>query len=522
MRTALILLSLAILTTLGIIPENALRQTQCNLAETIDYPFDRGQFQLAQGFAVPSPRHQGRYHTGEDWFVTRDATLGLPVRAIAAGRVTYSFPLGWGRDGGVVIIEHTFADGSIVYSQYGHMVETDSIKFPTRLSCVNAGDVIGAIGSARPAPHLHLEIKLNGPDTPGPGYSWAHPYDEGWRQPSKFILNRQGWLLPEHRWHLLTTDPGGFYAAPLILNDHSLMYIDGQTLRLATYDGRVLWRVLLDQPALAVTAYQGQPLVIYADGRMQLVDYEGTPVQTWRIPEVSLSGAPIPVGDELLVRTTDHALVLLDATRQNIRWRLEDVPSFIQAHVSPQFIALLTRDHRVLLLSREGNLLQTSELRGAASFATLPDGSLAVYSQGGLWQVDANGTWSLLHESAAAAGDSSAVLVLPDNRIVVYDGALLRAYTANSGQASWSMPLRLTGQITLTYEPTTGHLLLLSKQGEIAVADPNGSLCGTMRVYGHDTAHVWQQVSDDGIWRIGIGDQVIGLDYATFTRACAM
>jgi murein DD-endopeptidase MepM/ murein hydrolase activator NlpD len=187
MRSTLFALCLVVLTTLGVAPENQYAEENCLFAEKVDYPFDREAFQLTQAFGVPSPRHQGRYHTGEDWFAGRDQSEGLPVRAIAAGRVTYSYPLGWGRDGGVVIIEHIFPDGSIVYSQYGHMMETDAIKFPMRLSCVEAGQVIGAIGSARPAPHLHFEIKLEGKDSPGPGYSWQNPLDLGWRNPSRFI-----------------------------------------------------------------------------------------------------------------------------------------------------------------------------------------------------------------------------------------------------------------------------------------------------------------------------------------------
>ena len=126
----------------------------------ISFPVDRASFTLVQAFGVPSPRHQGRYHTGEDYHGPRGASLGQPVRAAASGLVTYSAPNGWGRDGGVVIIQHVFADGTTVYSQYGHMMETSTILFPARYSCVNQGDIIGAVGDIRPAPHLHFEIRL--------------------------------------------------------------------------------------------------------------------------------------------------------------------------------------------------------------------------------------------------------------------------------------------------------------------------------------------------------------------------
>jgi murein DD-endopeptidase MepM/ murein hydrolase activator NlpD len=90
-------------------------QTQCGFATSVSFPVDPAQFQIAQDFGAPSPRHQGRYHTGEDWYGGRES-YGTYVRSIANGRVTFSSPNGWGRDGGVIIIEHSFPDGTTAYS----------------------------------------------------------------------------------------------------------------------------------------------------------------------------------------------------------------------------------------------------------------------------------------------------------------------------------------------------------------------------------------------------------------------
>jgi murein DD-endopeptidase MepM/ murein hydrolase activator NlpD len=163
-------------------------QTPCPPVERVDYPVDTAAFRRVQGYGAPSPRHQGRYHTGEDWSGPRGESYGQPVRAIASGRVTYSFPLGWGRDGGVIILEHTLPDGAVLYSQYGHIMETDAVKFPVIDTCVEAGQVIAVIGDARPAPHLHFEIRVgDGADVPGPGYAWRYPDEDFWRAPSGFI-----------------------------------------------------------------------------------------------------------------------------------------------------------------------------------------------------------------------------------------------------------------------------------------------------------------------------------------------
>lgn len=191
MRLWLLGVSLLVLVTLGIVPERLYVQAQCPLADAVDFPVDMAQFTLVQGYAVPNMRHHGRYHTGEDYFAGYDDTLGQPVRAIANGRVTYSYPLGWGRDGGVIIIEHVFADGSVYYSQYGHLRESDTVTFPMPLSCIEQGAVIGQIGDARPAPHLHFEIRTGGRDLPGPGYVWIHPDQDIYLHPSQFINARR-------------------------------------------------------------------------------------------------------------------------------------------------------------------------------------------------------------------------------------------------------------------------------------------------------------------------------------------
>ena len=159
-------------------------QAECGFVDTINFPVDQNQFMLAQEFGAPSPRHQGRFHTGEDWYGGRDVSFGQPVRAIANGRVTYSYPLGWGRDGGVIVIEHITADDTRFYSQYGHIMETATITFPPRLGCIQAGEIIGAVGDVRPAPHLHFEIRTNNPDTPGAGYSWERT-KKNWFAPTQ-------------------------------------------------------------------------------------------------------------------------------------------------------------------------------------------------------------------------------------------------------------------------------------------------------------------------------------------------
>ncbi|MBC8099502.1 MAG: PQQ-binding-like beta-propeller repeat protein, partial [Armatimonadetes bacterium] len=418
-----------------------------------------------------------------------------------------------------------------VYSLYGHMMETETVKFPMRLSCVELGQVLGVVGNVRPAPHLHLEIKLAGPDTPGPGYSWANVYDEGWRHPSRFIVNRQAWTHPAHRWHLTLNDPVGLPSAPLPVADFSLMYLDGRTLRLATYDGRVLWRVVLNAPALAVIESRGQPTVVYADGLMQTVDGDGAPLDSWRLPlnaslnsDETLLSVHTTAPDSAFVRTSQGALLAVDMAERALRWRMEDVPSFGQIQVTPTLVALLTHDQRLLVLNQaDGALLSSAQLRDSGSLALLPDGALALYGVGGLWRIDpanAGGEWALLNESARAqTGGVNALTVLPDNRIFAFDGATLRAYASDSGVEMWALPLAVSGQPQISVIDTD-TVLLTSTHGQIIAVSHGGQLCGAAQVYGDDRATLWAALGSDNVLRVAVGNQVLGLDWAAFSLPC--
>lgn len=493
---------------------------QCSVAQTINYPVDVDQFRLGQDFAVASPRHQGRYHTGEDWFLGMGASLGQPVRAIAAGRVTYSAPTGWGRDGGVIIIEHTFPDGSTVYSQYGHIAQTDTVLFPPRLSCVEAGQVIAVIGDARPAPHLHLEIRINQPDIPGPGYTRENPFDLGWRRPSQFIINRQAWLHMAYRWHVQNTTGNVNNPPPLVLNDNSMLLVDGSVLRRATSDGRVLWRVSLPGRAVSVTGYRANPYVTLADGTIARIDFEGAMVERWSL-DFRPDSPPLVMGENLVYHTDDNALVALAADRRSIIWRVEGVPRFRRGYVAGALIALVTEDNRLVLVSTDGRLVSDSAaLNSGASLASAPDGTLLAYTQGGLWRISGTGEWALTLENTPPGGGPGAVAALDDGRLFLLDGENIYAYGAN-GTAAWQarLPQAITGQTQLTRYGD--GLLITSSHGHIMVVRATGGICGFTRIYGSDSASFWHSLGTDGVLRVAVGDQVIGLDWGRFAATCA-
>ncbi len=500
-------------------------QDQCGVLDEVSYPVDVSVFQLGQDFGVASPRHQGRYHTGEDWFVGRGATLGQPVRAIGRGVVTFSNPQAWGLDGGVVIIRHTLPDGATVYSQYGHMVEGGGVAFPSRLGCVEAGEAIGLIGESRPAAHLHFEMRVptnDNPgvsDTPGPGYTRTDPRLLGWRRPSQMLRNLQARLSRGAAWYSVTATfdrP----APPLVLNDNSLLVIDGDRLRRITSDGRVMWRVALARPAVSLHGQFAQSYVTYDDGSVVSVNVEnGGFSDGWRVEGFLPDMPPLLTDSARIYHTRDDALVALALNQRDVLWRVEDIPRYDYGLTTPLLIGLVINNELWTLNAVNGEQVNRVTLANGVALAPHPDGSLVAYTQGGLWRIDANGEWTLIHEAVRGQGSGHGALVRSDGRLYVTDGTTLNAYLPD-GLLAWEsrLPQPITGRVTI--EASGGVLLVTSTHGDVVIMRDSGGVCGYTALYGNDRAHAWHTIGADGVLRVSVGDQIMGFNWERFTGGC--
>ncbi|RPF72734.1 M23 family metallopeptidase [Aurantiacibacter spongiae] len=107
---------------------------------------------ISSGFGPRSDPFNGTaaMHSGLDF----RGALGSPIHAAADGRVSFvGVRSGYGN-----VVEITHTSGMI--TRYAHMS-----RFNTRVGArVDAGDVIGAIGSTgrSTGPHLHFEVRING------------------------------------------------------------------------------------------------------------------------------------------------------------------------------------------------------------------------------------------------------------------------------------------------------------------------------------------------------------------------
>jgi outer membrane protein assembly factor BamB len=490
-------------------------QPQCGVVEQVMPPVDTSLFQLMQDYGVPNYRHRGWFHTGEDWWGGRGQSLGQPVRAIANGRVTFASPLAWGRDGGVVILEHTFADGSIYYSQYGHIAESEGVSFPRPFTCVLAGALIGVIAESRPAPHLHFEIRINNFDLAGPGYTEADPFTEGYRRPAKMIANWQAHLSDAHLWHVDLIDEAGPLTPPIVLSDNSLIYLDSGRVSRLTNDGRVLWRYNLEQAAVALLPDGDAVVIVYASGRMQRINADGAPGDLWETG-VSLAGAPLPFAALWLLPTNDGALVALDAAARTILWRLADVPSIVYWATSSGILALVTTTQELLVVDETGALLARQPLNGAGGVSPLTDGRLQAYAGGALWTIDAP-----YAAAAVSQASGSPLLAAPDGGSYIFEGGAFTALDATQQvRYQYAVP-NVSGAFRVFWQD--GIILLVGQHGYIyAIRAADGALCGSVRVFGDDRARIWQALGQDGVLRVAVADQIIGLDWQALRGSCVV
>jgi outer membrane protein assembly factor BamB len=325
----------------------------CGVVDAIDYPIDN----LVAGyddFALYRMRFGGN-HVGIDIGFDR---WGEPVAAAARGRVTYSNPEGWDTEKGVVILEHTFPDGSVAYTLYGHMEQTDTLFFPQVGQCVERGDILGGIGwPSRGRPHLHYEIRNFLPDDGGPGYVPGNPLEEGWYHPLDFTQLWRARLSPAYvsstTFELAPSLP------PVFVDDQSYAIASGKIVEGVSLDGALLWRVEADEivtglgalPAGRVIARtrSGQVIALQGGRYAALWTVEG-PDEPFKILGETLifataggglaaydvQGNPVwtrpPISESARVASFDanHVQVALSARAdQALLWRLVDISGHV-------------------------------------------------------------------------------------------------------------------------------------------------------------------------------------------------
>ncbi|MBO9310500.1 MAG: peptidoglycan DD-metalloendopeptidase family protein, partial [Chloroflexi bacterium] len=301
----------------------------CGVVERFDYPID-GISLVHDDFGMYRAGFGG-YHSGVDMAFER---LGEPVRAAARGRVTFSDPEGWGAEKGVVVIEHTLPDRSVVFSLYGHMESREPYVFPRVGRCVLRGDIIGVIGApSSSAPHLHYEIRRMRPSTGGPGYWHTDPLEGGWLHPIEFTEQWRLRLSPGFRAIVTASSPP--VAPPIWMADGSAVYATRSQLearRLSTNNAAhtmPLWTLRVEGLRGIAPLPDGRILSATSDGQVFIVE-NGRFVGAWRADRV-LQTPPLRVGDSIVFLDAQNRAVAY-AADGHVVWQSEPLGQRVERY----------------------------------------------------------------------------------------------------------------------------------------------------------------------------------------------
>jgi murein DD-endopeptidase MepM/ murein hydrolase activator NlpD len=344
----------------------------CGVVDAIEYPIDISDT-LRQGyddFALFRPRFGG-LHVGIDIAFNR---WGEPVYAAARGRVTYSDVNGWDTEKGVVIIEHTMPDGSLVYTLYGHMEVTDRIAFPPVGDCVGLGDIVGVIGwPSRGLPHLHYEIRSFLPDDGGPGYVTGNPLLEGWFHPLDFtetwrVRLGSGAYLGSVTFNEIPTLP------PALVDSGTVAIASGSTLVGFSSTGQPLWRINAPGVITGLAALPGDRIAAHTREGQAFILQNGRFLAVWDVvgPEVQF----IALGETLIFATEGGGAAAF-ATDGTPLWAVPgessgDTPGrvvYFDAQGETIALAVRTGDSTRLRIIERGSVVSDTTTTGHTAFA---------------------------------------------------------------------------------------------------------------------------------------------------------
>jgi murein DD-endopeptidase MepM/ murein hydrolase activator NlpD len=345
-------------------------QDTCAVVDQLDYPID-GLVPGYDDFGLYRERFGGN-HTGVD--IGFDRWYG-PVYASARGRVTYADPEGWDTEKGVVILQHTFPDNSIIYTVYGHMEETDTILFPQVGTCVERGTVIGAIGwPSRGRPHLHYEIRNFLPGDGGPGYVLDNPLDDGWYNPLDFTALWRARFTPAFLGYITSDEPSTL--PPIQLESGANVIVSSDTVSIMLPPNQIVWRIKADSPIIGLAALPGDVVAIETQSGQISILQSGRYLAVWNAP--TLTQPFLLLGDSMIFPTSDNGLAAYD-TAGNMRWkRIGAGGNLLYLSLSGSQIGWATQTDSGIVwrdIRPDGNIAAEIPLTAFSNAYPLPDGS---------------------------------------------------------------------------------------------------------------------------------------------------
>lgn len=461
----------------------------CGVVDALRYPLDDlVETTLARGYDdfARFRASFGGNHTGFDMGFNQH---GDPVRAMARGRVTYSDIEGWDTEKGVVIVEHLFPDGSLIYSLYGHVEEANDITLPRVGDCVAMGDTVGAVGwPSRGAPHLHFEVRTFLPDDGGPGYVTTNPLREGWLHPLDFIHLWQFRLMPAFETYTTFQDTPTL--PPVVQENGVVVMASGNVVQAVIPPAAVISRISTDGPVSGLVRLPDNRVVTYTENGQTAILTNGRFSALWTVN--ALPEAPVVLGEVIVFVTVGGGLEAYDPAGQ----RLWAAPPLAQRAAR---LALFrgSRDQvAVAVIESEGVLWRVVDAAGeivheatyqrAPLAAPLPGGGWMLLVDGALWRI-ANGEAlevAAVNEATSAAarltvdtvGNSYAYLGDSSNTLISWSPA---------GTLRWRIERAISGVLPPLLRTDNGCLLyLLDSDGRLNLFEASsGERAGQVTFY---------------------------------------
>lgn len=332
-------------------------------------------------FAIYRARFGG-LHTGID---VAFGALGEPVRAAARGRVTYSDIEGWDTEKGVVVIQHTLPDGTLVNTLYGHMEELNGYTFPEVDSCVEQGQIIGAVGDpSLSRPHLHYEVRTRYRYEGGPGYTQISPLELGWLHPVDFTFLARLMVIPAYRGHFTLTERPTL--PPLALADGGYVVAHGPKLRGIDAGGQPLWQFDMIDPVSGLLALPDGRVLATTTANQVLVLSNGSYNALWTVPH-PLKMPPLLVGETIVFITGNNAL--LGVTPEgSVLWETPLPAPPVRWAIAEDRLAVSTSSRDLIIVDQAGQVLHSAAYPDVPVPVAAPDGGFLVLHGSQIEQLD--------------------------------------------------------------------------------------------------------------------------------------
>lgn len=454
-------------------------QVDCGVVDDIDYPIDSAS-RDHDDFGMYRQWFNG-YHTGVDMAFDRP---GDEIQAVAKGRITFSDTAGWDTEKGVVIIEHRFPDGNTYFSLYGHMEESDTVKFPTVGTCIAKGSLVGVVGRpSQSAPHLHFEIRKMRASTGGPGYWNVDPLDGGWLHPIDFVEQWKLRFRPEFRAAFSATT--GLVMPPLMQPDGGLVLVEDNYLEALDAGNNQRWRLNVRGLMGAVLMPDGSILgrtlnnqvVVVADGRF---------VSAWNVSQ-PLRSPPFRLGDTIAFVSDDDSVVGYGQDGVQ-RWQTplySRVERYVQSG-DKLAIAAYQDGYKLWVIDSSGVLTYQGTAPAPITPISLDDGSFLILVASQIALLKPDMSIETLLDAGQPLGRDSQIARDAQGDVAIYpgDGKYLYFFDAQGG-LRWrqAMPI-VTSQPPLLAMGSGCLIYALAGDGMLIALHPeDGTLANSVRLF---------------------------------------